>query len=50
MKDIADISQRTTVSSEEVSNSLQKTVEISQRLQNSVGTFTVSSEELGVRS
>jgi twitching motility protein PilJ len=45
MKDIADISQRTTVSSEEVSHSLQKTVEVSQRLQDSVGTFTVSSEQ-----
>lgn len=45
MKDIADISQRTTVSSEQVSNSLQKTVEISQRLQDSVGTFTVNSEQ-----
>lgn len=45
MKDIADISQRTTVSSEEVANSLQKTVEISQRLQDSVGTFTVNSDQ-----
>ncbi len=45
MKDIADISKRTTVSSEEVSNSLHKAVEISQRLQDSVGTFTVTSEQ-----
>ncbi|MEL6457617.1 MAG: methyl-accepting chemotaxis protein [Cyanobacteria bacterium J06621_15] len=45
MKDIADISQRTTNSSEQVANSLQKTVEISQRLQDSVGTFTVNSEQ-----
>jgi len=45
IKDIAEISQRTTVSSEEVSQSLQKTVKISQRLQDSVGTFTVNSEQ-----
>ncbi|MEM7716772.1 MAG: methyl-accepting chemotaxis protein, partial [Cyanobacteria bacterium P01_A01_bin.68] len=45
MKDIAEISQRATISSEQVSNSLQKTVEISQRLQDSVGTFTVISEQ-----
>ncbi|MEB3219585.1 MAG: methyl-accepting chemotaxis protein [Nostocales cyanobacterium 94392] len=42
MKDIADISQRTTNYSEQASVSLQQTVEISQRLQQSVGTFKVS--------
>ncbi|MGF1672471.1 MAG: methyl-accepting chemotaxis protein, partial [Rivularia sp. (in: cyanobacteria)] len=41
MKDIADISQRTTTYSEQASVSLQQTVEISQRLQQSVGTFKV---------
>ena len=44
MRDIADISQRTTTSSEEVSLSLQQTVEISQRLQESVDTFKIGEE------
>ncbi len=42
MKEIAVTSQRTSVSSHQVSESLQKTVEISQQLQATVGTFKVS--------
>lgn len=41
IRDIANISQRTTTYSEQASVSLQQTVEISQRLQQSVGTFKV---------
>ena len=41
MKDVAHISERTTTSSEKISQSLQQTVKISQRLQDSVGTFKV---------
>lgn len=42
MKQIAAISQRTSTSSRQVSESLQKTVEISQQLQATVGTFKVN--------
>ncbi|MBD2529322.1 methyl-accepting chemotaxis protein [Nostoc flagelliforme FACHB-838] len=42
MKDIAAISQRTSDSSRQVSESLQQTVEISQQLQETVETFKVS--------
>jgi methyl-accepting chemotaxis protein PixJ len=42
MKDIAAISQRTSDSSHQVSESLQKTVEISQHLQQTVETFKVN--------
>jgi len=42
MKDIAAVSQRTSDSSRHVSESLQQTVEISQELQKTVGTFKVS--------
>lgn len=41
MKDIAIVSQRTSTSSLEVSDSLQQTMEISQQLQATVGTFKV---------
>jgi len=42
MKDLAAVSQRTSASSRQVSESLQQTVEISQELQETVGTFKVS--------
>ncbi|WP_414585199.1 methyl-accepting chemotaxis protein [Scytonema sp. PCC 10023] len=42
MKDIAASSQRTSDSSKKVSDSLQQTVEISQQLQATVGTFKVN--------
>ncbi|MEH2014727.1 methyl-accepting chemotaxis protein [Nostoc sp.] len=42
MKDIAAVSQRTSDSSRQVSESLQQTVEISQQLQETVETFKVS--------
>jgi methyl-accepting chemotaxis protein PixJ len=42
MKEIAVTSQRTSASSHQVSESLQETVEISQQLQATVGTFKVS--------
>ncbi len=42
MKDLAAVSQRTSDSSRQVSESLQQTVEISQELQETVGTFKVS--------
>ncbi|MEC4817522.1 MAG: methyl-accepting chemotaxis protein, partial [Scytonema sp. PMC 1069.18] len=42
MKDIAASSQRTSASSNQVVQSLQETVEISQQLQDTVGTFKVS--------
>lgn len=42
MKDIAAVSQRTSDSSRQVSESLQQTVEISQQLQQTVETFKVS--------
>jgi methyl-accepting chemotaxis protein PixJ len=42
MKEIAVTSQRASVSSHQVSESLQETVEISQQLQATVGTFKVS--------
>ncbi|MGK7875513.1 MAG: methyl-accepting chemotaxis protein [Xenococcaceae cyanobacterium] len=42
MEDIAQISERTSDSSDQVSSSLQQTVEIAQQLQASVGTFKVS--------
>ncbi|MFH7028673.1 MAG: methyl-accepting chemotaxis protein [Heteroscytonema crispum UTEX LB 1556] len=43
MKDIAKVSEMTSHSSRQVSASLHKTVEISEKLQASVGTFKVSS-------
>jgi methyl-accepting chemotaxis protein PixJ len=43
MKDIAKVSEMTSHSSRKVSTSLHKTVEISEKLQASVGTFKVSS-------
>lgn len=42
MKDIAVVSQRTSTSSHEVSESLQQTLEISRQLQETVGTFKVN--------
>ncbi|MBR8837025.1 MAG: GAF domain-containing protein [Stigonema ocellatum SAG 48.90 = DSM 106950] len=42
MKDIAVVSQRTSNSSHQVSESLQQTMEISQQLQETVGTFKVN--------
>ncbi|MBW4686595.1 MAG: GAF domain-containing protein [Komarekiella atlantica HA4396-MV6] len=42
MKDLSAVSQRTSDSSRQVSESLQQTVEISQELQETVGTFKVS--------
>ncbi|MBE9036842.1 methyl-accepting chemotaxis protein [aff. Roholtiella sp. LEGE 12411] len=42
MKDLAAVSKRTSDSSRQVSESLQQTVEISQELQETVGTFKVS--------
>ncbi|MFH7023920.1 MAG: methyl-accepting chemotaxis protein [Heteroscytonema crispum UTEX LB 1556] len=42
MKDIVDVSKRTSDSSRQVSESLQQTVEISQQLQATVGTFKIS--------
>lgn len=42
MGEIAQISERTSGSSRQVSNALQKTVEIAQKLQESVGTFKVA--------
>ena len=45
MKEIATISERTSDSSHQVSQSLQQTVEVAQNLQASVGAFTIASEE-----
>ena len=42
MKDIAVVSQRTSTSSHQVSESLQQTLQISQQLQETVGTFKVN--------
>jgi methyl-accepting chemotaxis protein PixJ len=42
MREIAQVSQRTSTSSHKVSASLQQTVDISQKLQETVGTFKVS--------
>ncbi|MBR8837023.1 MAG: GAF domain-containing protein [Stigonema ocellatum SAG 48.90 = DSM 106950] len=42
MNDIAVVSQRTSTSSQEISKSLQQTLEISQELQETVSTFEVS--------
>ncbi len=42
MKEIAVVSQRTSTSSHQVSESLQQTLEISQQLQETVGTFKVN--------
>ncbi len=45
MEEIAQVSERTSDSSREVSSSLQETVAIAQQLQASVGTFKVGDEE-----
>lgn len=42
VKQIAETSQRTTISSQKVSQSLQNTVKISQQLQETVGAFKIS--------
>lgn len=44
MKEIAKVSERTSNSTRQVSNSLQETVGIAQELQESVGTFTVEDD------
>ena len=44
MKELANVSERTSDSSRQVSGSLQQTLEITQELQASVGTFKVDAE------